>query len=177
MAPLQPLVHEDLADAAPLDRDALLLVEVGAKAVECPAAEGLAQALRVGQRRGDHLGALLGRVDVRAAGPRTILQSGEALFVEAMDPGVDGGTREAELLGNSARRASVGDGQEDPGPLDGASLGRPGGCELLEDLTFLAGQFTECHSGEGHGCTSLCSKATPFLRRTPSVSSLAGCTT
>ena len=74
MAPLQPLVHEDLADAAPLDRDPLVLVEVVPQAVECPAAEGLAQALRVGQGRGDDLGALLGCVGVRAAGPRAILQ-------------------------------------------------------------------------------------------------------
>ena len=124
MAPLQPLVHEDLADAAPLDRDALLLVEVVPQAVECPAAEGLAQALRVGQGRGDHFGALLGRVGVRAAGPGAIRQPGEAPLIEAMQPGVGGGAREAQLLGDPARSASVGDGQEDAGPLDDAGLGR-----------------------------------------------------
>jgi hypothetical protein len=40
MAPTQALGYEDLADAAPLDRDALLLVEVGPQAVQCPEAEG-----------------------------------------------------------------------------------------------------------------------------------------
>jgi hypothetical protein len=65
LAPLQPLVEEDLVDAAPLDRDALLLVEIGLQAVERPAAEGQAQALRAGQRGGEDLGPLLGGVGVR----------------------------------------------------------------------------------------------------------------
>ena len=49
MPPPQALGQEDLVDAAPLDRDALLLVEVGLQAVERPAAEGQAQVLRIGQ--------------------------------------------------------------------------------------------------------------------------------
>ena len=125
MAPLQPLIHEDLADAAPFDADALRLVEVGAQAVQRPAAEGQAQTLRVGQGRGDHFGSLLGRVGVRAPGPGAILQSWKAPLIEAMEPGVNGGAREAQLPGDLARLASVGDGQKDAGPLDSAGLSRP----------------------------------------------------
>jgi hypothetical protein len=73
MPPLQPLVHQDLANAAAFDRDPLLLVEVDAEAVQGPAAEGQAQALGVGQRGCDHFGPLLGGVGVRASGPRPIL--------------------------------------------------------------------------------------------------------
>ncbi len=91
MPPLQPLVHEDLADAAALDRDALLLVEVGAQAVQRPAGEGQTQALRIGQRSGDDLGALLGGIGMRPARPGLILQAGQISVVEAMDPGGDRG--------------------------------------------------------------------------------------
>jgi hypothetical protein len=124
MPPLQPLVHEDLADAAPLDRDALLLIEVVAQAIQRPAAEGLSQALRVGQRRGDDLGALLGGVGVRPARPRMIVETGQAPVVEAMDPGVDGGSRDAQVPGHLSGASSVGEGQEDPSPLHGSGLGR-----------------------------------------------------
>src|SRR3954451_10820873 len=97
MAPLQPLVHEDLADATPLDRDPLLLVEVGAQAVERPGNEGEAEALRVGHRRGDAFGALLGGVGVRPAGAVPILEPVEPPLFEASDPGVDGLPADAQI--------------------------------------------------------------------------------
>jgi hypothetical protein len=74
LAPAEPLVDQQFVDAAPLDRDGLLLVEVGLEPVERPAAEGQAQLLGVGQRGGDDLGALLGRVGVRAARAGPLLQ-------------------------------------------------------------------------------------------------------
>jgi hypothetical protein len=95
------------------------------QAVERPATEGQRQPLRVGQGGGDDLGALLGGIGVRPARAGAIVEAGEALVVEAMDPGVDGGPRDARLLGHLAGSSSVGDGQEDPGPLDEAGLGRP----------------------------------------------------
>src|SRR5262245_23675008 len=95
MAPLQPLVHEDLAEAAPLDRDALLFVEIGLQTIDRPGAEGQTQAIRLGQGRGDHLGALLGGVGLRSPGPGAILQPGQAPLIEAMEPGLDGGARTA----------------------------------------------------------------------------------
>jgi hypothetical protein len=177
MAPLQPLVHEDLADATPLDRDGLVLVEVGPQAVERPAAEGQVQPLRVGQRRGDDLGALLGRVGVRPAGAAPILQALEAPLVEATDPGVDGGPADVHVAGDLAGASPVGDGGEDAGALDESGLGRARGRELFEGLTFLRGEWSERDFGAVHGCNSLRSKATPVLRQTGSVSSLAGCTT
>jgi hypothetical protein len=174
MAPLQPLVHEDLADAAPLHRDALLLVQVGTQAVECPAPEGQVQALRVSQCRGDDLGALLGGVGVRPAGAGPILQSVEAPLVEAMDPGVDRRARDAQLLGDLAGPTSVGDGRKDLGPLGESGLCGPRVSQLLEGASLLGSEFAERDLGESHGCTSFPTKATPFLRPTTNVSSLAG---
>jgi hypothetical protein len=176
MPPLQPLIDEDLADAAPLDRDALVLVEVGPQAVQRPAAEGQVQPLRVGQRRGDDLGALLGGVGVRPAGAVPILEAVEAPLVEAPDPGVDGGSADAQVAGDLAGASPVGDSGQDAGALDEARLGRARGRELFEGLTFLGGEWTQHDFGVVHGCTSLRSKATPVLRQTGSVSSLAGCT-
>jgi hypothetical protein len=79
--PSEPFVEEDLVDAAALDRDPLLLVEVGLQPIERPAAEGQAQVLRGGQRGGDDLGALLGGVGVRPARAGAIAEAGEALLV------------------------------------------------------------------------------------------------
>jgi hypothetical protein len=177
MPPPQAFGQEDLVDAAPLDRDALLLVEVGLQAVQRPGAERQAQVLRVGQGGGDDLGALLGRVSRRPPGPRLILQAVEPPLVEAMDPGVDRRARDAEVLGDLAGPSPVGEGQEDVGPLDEAGLGCSRRGDVFEGLTLPRSQFAECDSGKDHGCTSLHSKTTPFLRRTASVSSLRGCTT
>jgi hypothetical protein len=124
MAPLQPLVHEDLADAAPLDRDPLVLIEVVSQSVERPTGEGEIEAFRVGQRGGDDLGPLLGRVGVRAAGPRSILQPRQPPVVEAMDPGVDRRPRDAADLGDPAGGLPVGEGEQDPGALNESGLGR-----------------------------------------------------
>ena len=177
MAPLQPLVHEDLADAAPLDRDPLTLVEVVPQAVERPAAEGEIEAVRVGQGGGGDLGPLLRRVGVRAPGPGPILQPAESPVIEPMDPGVDGGLADAQVAGDLAGALPVSDGEQDPCPLDEAGLSRARGRELFEGLAFLDGELSQRNLGEGHGCTSLLSETTPFLRRTRSVSSLGGCTT
>jgi hypothetical protein len=177
MAPLRPFVDEDFADTAPRDRDPLLFVEVISQAVERPASEGQAQAPRVGRRGGEDLGALLGRVGRRAPGPGLILQPAEPPVVEAMDPGVDGGLADTQVAGDLAGSAPVGDGQEHPGALDESGLGGARGCELFERPPFIGGGFAERDSGEGQGCTSSHSRATPFLCQTNAVSSLAGCTT
>lgn len=177
MPPPQAFSQEDLVDAATLDRDAFLLVEVGLKPIQRPAAEGQPQAPGIGQRHGDDLGALLRRVGRWAPSPRLILQAVEPLSMEAVNPGVDRGPRDAQVLGHVAGSSSLGDGQEDLGPLDEAGLGRAGSRQVLEGLTLLGGEFAEGDLGEAHGCTSLRSKATPFLRQTVLVSSLAGCTT
>ena len=124
MSPPQAFGQEDLVDAAAFDPDALLLIEVGLQAIERPAGEGQPQAPRIAQRRGNHLGALLGRIGRRAPGPRLILQPVEPLVIEAMDPGVDRRSRDAQVLGDLSGPPSVGDGQEDLGPLDEAGLCR-----------------------------------------------------
>jgi hypothetical protein len=61
---------------------------------------------------------------MRTPDPRLILQSAEPLVIKAMDPGVDRGPRDAEVLGDLAGPSSVSDGQEDLGPLDEAGLCR-----------------------------------------------------
>jgi hypothetical protein len=124
MPPPQAFSQEDLVDAAALDRDAFLLVEVGLKPIQRPAAEGQPQAPRIGQRHGDDLGALLSRVGRWAPGPRLILQAVEPLIMEAVDPGVDRGPRDAQVLGHLAGSSPVDDGQKDLRPLDEAGLGR-----------------------------------------------------
>jgi hypothetical protein len=124
MTPPQPFGQEDLVDAAAFDRDPFLLVEVGLQAVERPASEGEPQALRIGERRGDDLGALLGRIGRGTPGPGLVLQSAESLVIEAMDPGVDRGSRDVQVLGHLAGPLPVGDGQKDLGPLDEAGLSR-----------------------------------------------------
>src|SRR4051812_14415836 len=136
MTPLQPLVDEDLTDAAAFDRDALLLVEVDAQAIQRPAAEGPAQDLWVSQCRGEDLGALLGRVGVGTPGAGPILQAAEALLVEAVDPGVDRGAGQSQVLSDLARPPPVRDGQEDLGSLDEACLGGPRVSQLFERVSF-----------------------------------------
>ena len=74
-----------------------------------PAAEGQAQALRVDQRGGDDLGALLDGVGVRSARVGAIIEASESLLVEAMDPGVDRGPRGTEHFGDLAG-PPIGDG-------------------------------------------------------------------
>jgi hypothetical protein len=123
MPPPQALGMQQLVDPTPLDRDRLLLVEVGLQAIERPATEGQPQALRIGQRRCDDLGALLGGVGKRSPSPGPVLQAVEPLVIEAMEPGVDRRPREAQVAGHLAGSSSVGDGQEDLSPLDEASLG------------------------------------------------------
>jgi hypothetical protein len=86
LAPAQTFVDQDLVDPTALDGDRLTLVEVGRQPVERPGGEGQVQALGIGQRRGDHLRHLLGRVGWRATGARPILQTGYAARVEPLDP-------------------------------------------------------------------------------------------
>lgn len=153
MPPLQALGQEDLIDPAPLDRDPLLLVEIGLEAIERPGAVGLAQVLRVGQGRGDDLGALLGGVGGPPPRPPPLLQAVDPLLMEPVDPGVDGGPGDAEFLGDPARALPPGDGRDDAGALDEAGLGRSGVGQSLESPEFLVRWFAEGDVVEDHGCT------------------------
>jgi hypothetical protein len=155
MAPLQPLVHEDLADAAPFDGDALLFVEVGLEAIQRPAAERQAQALGIGQGGGDDFGALLGGIGVGPARARAIIEAGQALLVEAVDPCVDIFPTDVHLCGDGTGALPVGGGQEDPGALDEAGRCGAGVGELLKGVTLLGGQGAERDLLRGwHGCIS-----------------------
>lgn len=114
---------------------------------------------------------------MRASGPGPILEPPEPPVVEAMDPGVDGGLADTQVAGDRGGPSPVGEGEQDPCPLDEAGLGRARRRERFEALTLLGGESAASDFGEGHGCTALLSETTPFLRRTGDVSSLGGCTT
>jgi hypothetical protein len=79
---------------------------------------------------------------VRPAGAVPILQAVEAPVVEATNPGVDGGSADAQVPGDLAGSSPVGDGGEDAGALDESGLGRARGRELLEGLTLLRGEWS-----------------------------------
>jgi hypothetical protein len=150
MPPPQALGLQQLVDAAPLDRDPLLLVEVDLQAVERPAAEGQAQGLRVGQRGGKDLGPLIGVIGVRAARAGAVLQGGEAAVVEPADPGRDGGPGDVQLTNDLADGLSAGGGEDDPGPLDEPGRGGPGAGDPLQFTPLVAGERAKGDSGR-HG--------------------------
>jgi hypothetical protein len=162
MPPPQPFGQEDLVDAAPLDRDALVLVVVRFQAIQRPAGEGPPEALRIGQRDGDDLGALLGGIGRRAPGAGLILQPMEPVVIEPMDPGVDRRPRDAQVLGHLAGSSPVGDGQEDPGPLNESGPGGARSRKLFEGLASLGGEFAERDFAGSHGCTSFARRPHPF---------------
>jgi hypothetical protein len=156
VTPPQALLQKEFVDAAALDRDPFLLVEVGLQTIKRPAAEGQSQVLRGRQRGGDDLGTLLGRVGVRPARSGAIIETGEALLVEAMDPGVDVPPTDVHLLGDGTGALPCGGGQKDPGTLDEAGRCGPGVGQLLAGMTLLGGQGAERDLVSGwHGCISM----------------------
>jgi len=160
--PLQPFVEKDFVDAAALDRDALLLVEVGLQSIECPAAEGQVQAFRVGQRRGDDSGALLGGVGVGPARAVAIIEAGQSLPVEAIDPVVDRLPADVDLRGNGAGALPFCGGQKDLGSLDKTFRCGPGVGELLDSAPLLERQGAKREGfGGWHGGIS--TRVHPFF--------------
>jgi hypothetical protein len=155
MTPPQTLRREDLVKAAPLDRDASLLVEVSLQAVERPAGQGQTQALGIGQSGGDDFGALLGGGGVGSARVRAIIEAGQPPLVEAMDPGGDRLPADVDLRGDSAGALSVGGDQKDLGALEETGWCSPRLSQLLEGVTLPGRQGAERDLvGSRHGCTS-----------------------
>jgi hypothetical protein len=150
MAPPQALLREDLVDAAALDRDPLLLVEMDLQPVQGPAGEGQAQVLRGSQRRGDDLGPLLCGVDRRPAGAGALLEPGDPVLVEAADPGIDGGSGAAGRLGDGGGGSAVGGGLDDSGPFGQADRGGARAEQVRDGLLLLGRHRAESDSG-GHG--------------------------
>jgi hypothetical protein len=136
LPPAQALGDQDLVDTAPLHADPLL-VEVVLEAVERPGRVVQAQGAGVGQRRGQDLGDLLGRVGGRPSGAGHVVQAGDALGVEAPDPGVGHGPGDAEPGGDGGGAEPLGGGQDDAGALDDAGLGGAGAGRRLDGLAFL----------------------------------------
>lgn len=120
-----------------------MLVEVGLQAIERPGAERQAERFRVGHRGGEDLGDLLWWVGGGSPRARLVEQPGGSLGVEALDPGVYGGTGDAEFPGDRRRARTLSRGHDDAGPLDGAGLGSPRVGERLDRLTFLGCQLTK----------------------------------
>jgi hypothetical protein len=122
-APAQALGQEDLVDPAALDRDPLLLVQVGGQPVQRPRREGQVQRLGIGERGGDHGGDLLGRIGRRPPDARPIVQATKAGGIEAVDPTTYGIGVETKLLGDAQHILAPAGMPDDAGPLD-----LPGGC-------------------------------------------------
>jgi hypothetical protein len=122
-SPAEAFRQEDLVDPAPPDRDRLVLVEVSLKSVERPAGEGEPERQGVGHRCGEDLGDLFGRVGGRPPGTGLVGEGRGPLGVEAGDPGVDRGPRDAEVAGDVRGPPSAGGGKDDPGALDHAGFG------------------------------------------------------
>jgi hypothetical protein len=152
--PSQALGPEQLVDAAALDPDALLLVEVGLQPVERPAAEGQAQLLGVGQGGGEDGGPPVGVIGGRAAQARSVLQGGEPAVVEPADPGRDGRPRDVQLAGDLADGPAVGGAEHDAGPFDEPGRGGSGTGEPLQFSPLVTGEFAKWDSG-WHRCISL----------------------
>jgi hypothetical protein len=130
VTPPQALGPQEFVDAAALDHDALLLVEVGLEPVECPGAERQAQGLRIGQCRSDDGGPLVGVIGVRAARAGTVLQGGQPAIVEPADPDRNGRSGDIQLARDVGGRSALGDRQDDLSAFDdsgrgGASMGEP----------------------------------------------------
>jgi hypothetical protein len=141
--PPQPLGQQDLVDPAAAHRDPHVLLEVGAQAVERPAPEGQPQLLWVGQRGGDDLGDLLGRVDGGPAGSGHVLQSVGPLGVEPPDPGGGHGAGDVQLAGDGGGPQPGGRPEHDVGPLDDAGLGGAGAGQGVDGPALLGGQPPE----------------------------------
>jgi hypothetical protein len=150
LAPAQALGQEDLVDPAPLDRDALVLVEVGLQPIEGPAAEVEAQVLRVGQRGGDDLGDLLGGVGRRAALAGPVPEPVDPPVVEAAEPEIELIAAQPGLPGDLAGPLASGQSVDDLGPLDQAGLVGARPRESRDGRAFLVGQLTESDL-DGHG--------------------------
>jgi hypothetical protein len=146
LAPAQTFVDQDLVDPAALDRDPLLLVQVGGQSVERPGGEGQIQALGIGQRRGDHPCHLLGRVGRRATGARPILQPGQAARVEPLDPVAHRVGCQAQLGRDRRRHPALARLPDEARPLDlprrcGAGMG-----QLLDRDPLHLGQVAQPQS-------------------------------
>jgi hypothetical protein len=143
LPPGEALGQQDLVDPAPLDRDLPMLVEVGLDPIQGPGGEGEPERAGVGHRGGEDLGDLLGRIGRRPAGSGLIGQGRDPLGVEACDPGVDRGSRDAQVAGDGGDRPALGGGEDDPGPLDQADLVGAGAGQVFEFLPLLIGQLAE----------------------------------
>jgi hypothetical protein len=155
MTPLQPLVQEDLIDAAPLDRDSFLLVEIGLQAVEGPTTKRQTEGLGIGQGRGDYFRTPLGGVGLRAARAGAIVEAGQPLLVETMNPVVNSFSADMEVGRDGTGALSLCSSAENSGARDESSRCRPGLSQLLKDALLLGGQSAQGDLGDGgHGSTS-----------------------
>jgi hypothetical protein len=147
MSPPQALGPQQLVDAAPLDRDALVLVEVDMQAIERPAAKRQVQLLRVGQGRGEDRGPLVGIIGVWAAQAGAVLQGGGPAVVEPADPGRDGRPGDVQFAGDLTDGPAVGGAEDDAGPFDESGRGGSGAGEPFQLAPLFGAQIAERDSG------------------------------
>src|SRR5262249_39484160 len=97
--------------------------------------------------RGANRGSLVGVVGVRAARAGAVVQGGEALGVEAMEPLVELAAADAEELGNGAGPLAHGEALDDPSPLNRPGLVGTRAGEPLAGLMLLGRQLAQVHLG------------------------------
>src|SRR3954467_14873074 len=124
LPPSQALPLQDLADAAAAHGDPFRLAQVGDQAVERPRGERQAEVGRPGQRRPDQRPDLVRRVDRRAARRLALLEPGEAVGVEALEPEPGSLGVQPQPLADLPRLAALGREQHQLRPLDPARAER-----------------------------------------------------
>jgi hypothetical protein len=146
VAPPQSFLEQNFVEAAALDRNVLVLSEVGNQPVERPTGKGQPQCLRVRERGCDHLGHLRGRVRRRATATVLVLQRGEAHDVEAADAPAHRVGIETKGGRNDRRGVPLAGLPEDPGALDGAGRRRSRMSQLVQGRLLSRRQLAQAQS-------------------------------
>jgi hypothetical protein len=167
VAPPQPFLEQNFVEAAALDRNVLVLREVGHQPVKRPTGKGQPQRLRVRERGGNHLGHLRGRVRRRPTAAVLVLQRGEAHGVTAADASAHRVGIETKAGRDNRRGVALAGLPEDPGALDGAGWRRSRMSQLVQGRLLVRRQLAQAQShhappqtGGRHDTPSLAGRTT-----------------
>ena len=142
-SPAQAFLQQDLAHAAALDRDLLVLVQVGGQPVQAPTAKGQLEFLGPVQRGGHHFGAFLGGVGRGSARARGVCQGVQAAGVKASQPLVNGAPVKLQLGGDGTGGLALQATPHDRGPFHQARFGLAAVSQFLNVGTLGSVHFTQ----------------------------------
>jgi hypothetical protein len=134
---------QDLADAAAAHGNPLGFAQVRGQAIERPRRERQAEVGWPRQRCRDHHCDLLRRVGRRPARPLALLEPGEAVGVEALEPEAGRPGMQAQALRDRRRCLPFHGQQHQLRPLDPARAQRPGSCHPRELALLLEAEGTD----------------------------------